>query len=66
MASLSNSSSKYVVFSYHKNHQEFVLKIYYYLKNENLPVWIDIQDGINKDIYQRYLREIKKNFVELT
>jgi len=66
MASLSNSSLKYVVFSYHKNNQEFVLKIYYYLKNENLPVWIDIQDGINKDIYQRYLREIKKNFVELT
>ncbi len=54
MGSLSNSLSKYVVFSYHKNHQELVLKIYYSLKNENLPVWIDIQDGINKDVYQRY------------
>ncbi|CAF1142866.1 unnamed protein product [Rotaria sordida] len=52
MTSSPNLSSKYVVFSYNKKHEELVLKIYYYLKNENLPVWINIQDGINKDIYQ--------------
>lgn len=45
--------SKSIVFSYHKNHQELILKIYHDLKNKNLPVWIDIQDGINKDLYQR-------------
>jgi hypothetical protein len=41
------------VFSYHKNHQDFLLKIYNYLKRENVPVWIDIHDGIDKDISQR-------------
>jgi len=60
MESSSNSSSKYVVFSYHKNHQGLILKIYSYLKNANVPVWIDIQDGIDKNIYQRYLTEPKK------
>jgi hypothetical protein len=47
-------SSKFVVFSYDKNQQGFVLKIYDYLKRENLPVWIDIHDQIDKDIYRRY------------
>lgn len=56
MTSLSNSSSsKYIVFSYNKKHEELVLKIYYYLKKENYPVWINIQDGINNDIYKKYL-----------
>lgn len=55
MASLSNTSGKYIVFSYHKNHQQFALKVYSYLKNENIPVWIDIEDSIDKNIYQRYL-----------
>lgn len=47
------SLSKSVVFSYHKNHREFVLKISDYFKRENIPVWIDIEDGIDQDIYQR-------------
>ncbi len=58
MTSLSNSSLKYILLSYHKNHQELVFKIYSYLINANLPVWINMQDGINK---QRYLTEIKIN-----
>jgi hypothetical protein len=45
--------TKFVVFSYHNNHQEFVLKIYDYLKRENVPVWIDIHDEIDFDIYRR-------------
>jgi hypothetical protein len=61
MSTLSDSSSKYILFSYHKNHQELVLKIYHHLKNENLPVWINIQDGSNKNIYQRYLTHSEKN-----
>lgn len=65
MTSLSNSTSKYIVFSYPKNHQELVLKIYHHLKNENLPVWIDIQDGINNNIYQRYLTRTKTNFFRI-
>ncbi|CAF1046277.1 unnamed protein product [Adineta steineri] len=51
MSSLTKSLSKYILFSYHKNHQEVILKVYNYLINENLPVLIDIQDGINKNIY---------------
>ncbi|CAF1248375.1 unnamed protein product [Rotaria sp. Silwood1] len=53
MASSPNLSSKYIVLSYNKKHEELVLNIYNYLKNENLPVWIYVQDGINKDICQR-------------
>ncbi len=43
-------TSKFFVFSYDKNQQGFVLKIYDYLKRENIPVWIDIYDEIDKDI----------------
>ncbi|CAF3703552.1 unnamed protein product [Rotaria sp. Silwood1] len=53
MASSPNLSSKYIVLSYNKKHEELVLNIYNYLKNEKLPVWIYVQDGINKDICQR-------------
>ncbi|CAF3469503.1 unnamed protein product [Rotaria socialis] len=52
MTSSTNLATKYVVFSYSKNNQELVLKIYGYLKNENLPVWINVQDGTNKDIHE--------------
>ncbi|CAF4531849.1 unnamed protein product [Rotaria sp. Silwood2] len=52
MTSLPNLLSKYVVFSYNKKNEELVLNIYNYLKNENLPVWIYVQDIINKDIYE--------------
>ena len=57
MATVPNLPSKYVLFSYHKNHQELILKIYSYLKNENLPVWIDTQDGNTK----RYLISTENN-----
>ncbi|UJR23601.1 hypothetical protein I4U23_026590 [Adineta vaga] len=58
MASISHSLSHYIVFSYHRNHQELVLKIYQYLKIQNLPVWIDILDGINKDQYNSVREKI--------
>ena len=59
MASVPHSLSHYIVFSYHKNHEELVFKVYQYLKGQNLPVWIDVEDGVNKDQYNRYFQQGK-------
>ncbi|CAF1619314.1 unnamed protein product [Adineta ricciae] len=58
MASVPHSLSHYIVFSYHKNHQELVFKVYQYLKGQNLPVWIDVEDGVNKDQYNSVREKI--------
>lgn len=55
MTSSSTLPSKFIVLSYIKTNQELVLKIYHHLKNENLPIWINIQDEINNNIFERYL-----------
>ena len=54
MLSSKVSPSKHIMLSYQWDNQELVLKVYEYLKNQNLSVWMDIQGGMKLNIYEWY------------
>ena len=57
--------SKCVLFSYHQNQQELILKISSYLKNGKLPAWINIEDGIDQNLSQKYFISRKNDSLKI-
>ena len=48
------NGGKHVMLSYNWNSQAIVSKIYHILKDENIPIWFDIQGDMKDNIYDRY------------
>jgi hypothetical protein len=48
------NGGKHVMLSYNWNSQAIVSKIYKILKDENIPIWFDIQGDMKDNIYDRY------------
>ncbi len=48
------NGGKHVMLSYNWNSQAIVSKISQILKDENIPIWFDIQGDIKDNIYERY------------
>ena len=48
------NGGKHVMLSYNWNSQTIVSKIYQILKDENIPIWFDIQGDMKDNIYERY------------
>jgi hypothetical protein len=48
------SGGKHVMLSYNWNSQTIVSKVYQILKDENIPIWFDIQGDMKHNIYERY------------
>jgi hypothetical protein len=48
------NGGKHVMLSYNWNSQAIVSKIYQILKDENIPIWFDIQGDMKDNIYDRY------------
>jgi hypothetical protein len=48
------NGGKHVMLSYNWNSQAIVSKIYKILKDENIPIWFDIEGDMKDNIYERY------------
>ena len=46
---------KHVMLSYNWNSQDIVTQIYHILKDEQIPLWFDIQGDMKQNIYDRYV-----------
>ena len=48
------TEGKHVMLSYNWSSQVVVSQIYQILKDENIPIWFDIQGDMKNNIYDRY------------